>query len=179
METCRIKNKERWTRHPTTARPVIWTAIIINYTSKIKQMWKKYTVMRPAPVLLCLFLVLYKLITKENEDVMWRNTHQSLSDWVFFSCRESWMFSRVKIPSTRDQFLIKKKGLVMNRQSKTDVSIAEEWCGKAYLLRNCSKPCLRSSMKFSSNIPSSPRKGNCRNRAFPGRGGTTTWGLSK
>ena len=55
----------------------------------------------------------------------------------------------------------------------------EEWCGKAYLLRNCSRPCLRSSMKFSSNIPSSPRKGNCLNRAFPGRGGTTTWGSRK
>lgn len=48
-------------------------------------------------------------------------------------------------------------------------------CGGAYLLRNCSRPCLRSSMKESSNIPSSPRKGSCRIRAFPGRGGTTTW----
>lgn len=49
---------------------------------------------------------------------------------------------------------------------------------KTYLLRNCSRPCLRSSMKESSNIPSSPRNGSCRIRAFPGRGGTTTWDKS-
>lgn len=45
----------------------------------------------------------------------------------------------------------------------------------AYLLTNCSRPCLRSSMKSSSNIPSSPRNGSCRFRALPGRGGTTIW----
>ena len=48
--------------------------------------------------------------------------------------------------------------------------------GRPYLLRNCSRPCLLSSMKESSNIPSSPRNGSCRARAFPGSGGTTTWG---
>lgn len=44
-----------------------------------------------------------------------------------------------------------------------------------HLLRNCSRPCRRSSIKESSNIPSSPRNGSCLNRAFPGRGGTTTY----
>lgn len=43
----------------------------------------------------------------------------------------------------------------------------------AYLLINCSRPCLLSSMKDSSKIPSSPRKGSCRFKAFPGSGGTT------
>jgi len=44
---------------------------------------------------------------------------------------------------------------------------------QAYLLINCSSPCLRSSMKDSSKMPSSPRKGSCRFKAFPGSGGTT------
>lgn len=44
-----------------------------------------------------------------------------------------------------------------------------------HLLRNCSRPCRRSSIKESSNIPSSPRNGSCLIRAFPGRGGTTTY----
>lgn len=44
-----------------------------------------------------------------------------------------------------------------------------------YLFRNCSRPCLLSSMKESSNIPSSPLNGSWRIRALPGRGGTTTW----
>lgn len=43
----------------------------------------------------------------------------------------------------------------------------------AYLLINCSRPCLLSSMNDSSKIPSSPRKGSCRFKAFPGSGGTT------
>lgn len=43
----------------------------------------------------------------------------------------------------------------------------------AYLLINCSRPCLLSSIKDSSKIPSSPRKGSCRFKAFPGSGGTT------
>lgn len=55
-------------------------------------------------------LLLYKLITKENEDVMWEKTHQSLTDWVFFYCREGFLFSRDKIPPTRHQLLIKKEG---------------------------------------------------------------------
>uniref|UniRef100_A0A0E9PIC8 Uncharacterized protein n=1 Tax=Anguilla anguilla TaxID=7936 RepID=A0A0E9PIC8_ANGAN len=42
-----------------------------------------------------------------------------------------------------------------------------------YLLMNCSKPTRRSSMKDSSKMPSSPRKGSCLFSAFPGRGGTT------
>jgi len=44
-----------------------------------------------------------------------------------------------------------------------------------YLFMNCSRACFLSSMKESSNMPSSPRKGSWRRRAFPGRGGTTTW----
>lgn len=44
---------------------------------------------------------------------------------------------------------------------------------QAYLLINCSNPCLRSSMKDSSKMPSSPRNGSCRFKAFPGSGGTT------
>lgn len=44
---------------------------------------------------------------------------------------------------------------------------------QTYLLINCSRPCLRSSMKDSSKMPSSPRKGSCRFKAFPGSGGTT------
>ncbi len=44
-----------------------------------------------------------------------------------------------------------------------------------HLFRNCSRPSRRSSIKESSNIPSSPRNGSCLNRAFPGRGGTTTY----
>ena len=39
--TCWIKNKQRCTHHPTEPRAVIWAAIIINYTSTIKQMWEK------------------------------------------------------------------------------------------------------------------------------------------
>lgn len=41
------------------------------------------------------------------------------------------------------------------------------------MLINCSSPCLRSSMKDSSKMPSSPRNGSCRFKAFPGSGGTT------
>lgn len=40
---------------------------------------------------------------------------------------------------------------------------------------NCSKPCLLSSMKDSSKMPSSPRKGSWRFKALPGSGGTTIW----
>lgn len=36
-----------------------------------------------------------------------------------------------------------------------------------------SRPFLLSSMKSSSNIPSSFRNGNCLFQAFPGNGGTT------
>lgn len=45
----------------------------------------------------------------------------------------------------------------------------------AILFTNCSKPFRRSSMKFSSKIPSSPRNGIWRFQAFPGNGGTTIW----
>lgn len=43
----------------------------------------------------------------------------------------------------------------------------------SYLFMNCSKPCLLSSMKDSSKMPSSPRKGSWRFNALPGSGGTT------
>lgn len=43
----------------------------------------------------------------------------------------------------------------------------------ATLLMNCSSPFRRSSMKSSSNRPSSPRNGICRFQALPGSGGTT------
>ena len=39
--TCWIKNKQRCTQHPREPGAVIWAAIIINYTSTIKQMWEK------------------------------------------------------------------------------------------------------------------------------------------
>lgn len=39
--TCWIKNKQRCTQHPMEPSAVIWAAIIINYTSTIKQMWEK------------------------------------------------------------------------------------------------------------------------------------------
>lgn len=45
----------------------------------------------------------------------------------------------------------------------------------AILLMNASRPFRRSSMKFSSKSPSSPRKGICRFQALPGRGGTTIY----
>lgn len=41
MRTCWIKNKQRCTHHPIEPCAVIWAAIIINYTSTIKQMWEK------------------------------------------------------------------------------------------------------------------------------------------
>lgn len=43
----------------------------------------------------------------------------------------------------------------------------------AILLINPSSPFRRSSMNASSNRPSSPRNGNCRFHALPGRDGTT------
>lgn len=45
----------------------------------------------------------------------------------------------------------------------------------AYLLTKASKPFLRSSIKSSSKIPSSPRNGIWRFQAFPGNGGTTIY----
>lgn len=48
-----------------------------------------------------------------------------------------------------------------------------------HLLTKTSKPFLRSSIKSSSNIPSSPRKGIWRFHAFPGKGGTTIYNFIK
>lgn len=45
----------------------------------------------------------------------------------------------------------------------------------AILLIKLSSPFRRSSMKFSSNKPSSPRNGICRFQALPGNGGTTIY----
>ena len=42
-----------------------------------------------------------------------------------------------------------------------------------YLFTKISNPFLLSSMKSSSNIPSSPLNGICRFHALPGKGGTT------
>lgn len=60
-----------------------------------------------------------------------------------------------------------------HRKSKMEKQPEEPPGNLAYLLINCSRPCLLSSMKDSSKIPSSPRKGSCRFKAFPGSGGTT------
>lgn len=48
---------------------------------------------------------------------------------------------------------------------------------RTYLLMNCSNPFLLSSIKSSSNIPSSPLNGICLFQAFPGKLGTTIWHL--
>ena len=52
---------------------------------------------------------------------------------------------------------------------------------RAYLFINCSKPFLLSSIKSSSNIPSSDliKDGSCFLNAFPGNGGTTIYKIVK
>ena len=66
-------------------------------------------------------------------------------------------------------------GQGMTGDSKTKLVYVIDSIFASYLLTNPSKPDRLSSMKSSSNIPSSLRNGICLLRALLGRGGTTIY----